>query len=73
MGRFSILEPGYQGGCDDKIRATVAETQKGHQQKCLISANAGFFNMTSATVFNYFQFFVRNFVDFSIIMTNLQN
>ena len=45
---FSILEPGYAGGCHDSIRSTVAATQLGHQVDCLISANAGFFNMTTS-------------------------
>ena len=46
---LSILEPGYRGGCRDNIRATVAESIRGHSERenleCEIAANAGFFDM----------------------------
>ena len=46
---LSILEPGYRGGCQDKIRATVAQSIRGHSERenieCQIAANAGFFDM----------------------------
>ena len=55
---LSILEPGYKGGCQDKIRATVEESIRGHSRsirghservsgnlECKVAANAGFFDM----------------------------
>ena len=51
---LSILEPGYRGGCKDKIRATVEESIRGHSERigtvnleCQVAANAGFFDMTT--------------------------
>jgi hypothetical protein len=39
---LSVLEPQKPGGCENKLRSTVAATSK--QMRCRLAVNAGFFN-----------------------------
>ena len=42
---FSVLEPHTAGGCDDNVRATVANTSANYQQSCILATNAGFYDI----------------------------
>ena len=63
---FSMLEPGGPGGCDNQIRATVAETAKAYGKNCLVAVNGGFFDMASGT---YSQ--ITKIENFGFIVSNV--
>lgn len=46
---FSVLEPGGQGGCLSRTRATVEETARLGQ--CLVAQNGGYFDMDTGECF----------------------
>ena len=72
---LSILEPGYKGGCQDKIRATVEESIRGHSRsirghservsgnlECKVAANAGFFDMKTGECMGKVQKYALDYI-----------
>ena len=51
----SVLEPGYEGGCRAKQRATVLQSIS--DKKCLLAFNAGFFNTSSGDCYGSLCYF----------------